>query len=681
MQAVRLGIVGCGTVANDYYASTLEKFPQLLDDLCLVDTNRSAAKALASRLNHGQIFEEYRDITNKVDGVIVTVPHSLHYKVATYFLNAGIHVLCEKPLAETANEVQQLNEAAVQNNVALCVNNTRRLYPSLKRTKEMIATHQFGDLVSIDFYEGHRFDSPSSTGFYVNPEASSKGVVLDIGAHVMDSVCWWLSEKPQLSFNKDDSFGGPESVSLITASAGQCKIRLFLNRLFDLESRFDVKGESGSVHGKLSELRRISVTDRSGAVVVENIKSDIKSYEDCFVPLISNFVNVITSRERPLISGEDVINSIGMIEDYYRQRTRFSMPWYASPRISLGDTDKVLVTGATGFVGGRVVEVLHMNNNDVRAGIRRWSSAARVGRFPVKFQKFDLMYKNEISRALDGVNEIVHCAIGPKGVTEEGTRNLLDVGLSKGIRRFVHLSTAEVYGHASGTVDESTPFAYTGDDYNKSKIEAEKICWDYIEQGAPVTILRPSIVYGPFSRVWIVQFAKAIIARELFAYGESRGTCNLVYVDDLVRAIVAVLKQETAIGEAFNINGREVVTWNEYFQRFNEALGFPPIEETSKMHLKSRAVMKGALSFASRTLGPLKQAAERFERGRMLMSFLKKLESNSPSDSDLEVYRRSAIYSGEKARRLLGFEATYSLDQGLRNSVEWLRNQGFLGLA
>ncbi len=154
------------------------------------------------------------------------------------------------------------------------------------------------------------------------------------------------------------------------------------------------------------------------------------------------------------------------------------------------------------------------------------------------------MDKNEISKALDGVNEIVHCAIGPKGVTEEGTRNLLDAALGKGVKRFVHLSTAEVYGHVDGTVDESTPFAYTGDDYNESKIEAEKICWEYIEQGAPITILRPSIVYGPFSRNWIIQFAKAIIARELFAYGESRGICNLVYVDDLVRAIVSVLEQE-----------------------------------------------------------------------------------------------------------------------------------------
>lgn len=162
MQTVRIGIVGCGAVATDYYASALEKFPEVLDKLCLVDPNRNTAKALAGRLNHGQVFEEYRDITNKVDGVVVAVPHSLHYKVAMFFLKAGIHVLCEKPLAETTNEVQQLNEAAAENEIALCVDNTRRLYPSLKRTKEMIDAHQFGDLASIDFYEGRRFDSPSS---------------------------------------------------------------------------------------------------------------------------------------------------------------------------------------------------------------------------------------------------------------------------------------------------------------------------------------------------------------------------------------------------------------------------------------------------------------------------------------------------------------------------------------
>jgi dTDP-glucose 4,6-dehydratase len=90
----------------------------------------------------------------------------------------------------------------------------------------------------------------------------------------------------------------------------------------------------------------------------------------------------------------------------------------------------------------------------------------------------DLMNENEIEKALDGVEYIIHCAKGPGETNVKGTENLLKIASKKSLKRFIHLSTAEIYGSVSGYIDENAPFQYTGNDYNRTKIDAEKICWN-----------------------------------------------------------------------------------------------------------------------------------------------------------------------------------------------------------
>src|SRR3990172_4537453 len=137
---------------------------------------------------------------------------------------------------------------------------------------------------------------------------------------------------------------------------------------------------------------------------------------------------------------------------------------------------KILVTGAGGFIGGWVVESLYLSGfRNVRAGIRRWSSGARIGRFPVEMILCDVTDKNEVKRAMEGVDAVIHCAAGSRDVIVNGTGNILLTSLRNGVKRFIHLSTIDVYGEAEGEVDETFPFQYTGNVYGDSKIEAEKV--------------------------------------------------------------------------------------------------------------------------------------------------------------------------------------------------------------
>jgi nucleoside-diphosphate-sugar epimerase len=339
----------------------------------------------------------------------------------------------------------------------------------------------------------------------------------------------------------------------------------------------------------------------------------------------------------------------------------------------MGSEEKVLVTGAGGFIGGRVVEVMYLTRTFTpRAGVRSWASAVRVGRFPVEIQRVDLFNKEEIDNAIEGVSYIVHCAYGPGGATVEGTRNLMDVASTKPIKGIVHLSTSAVYWNAEGTIDETYACDFSGNEYADSKLEAERICLQYAEKGTPVTILRPHIVYGPFSRNWTIQIANMLENSNLGLNEQfERGKCNLLYVDDLVAAIHKALSSGLGIGKILNVNGPEVVTWNNYFRRFNDGLGLSALKPmpfgqaslVANLMRPVRSMGKYLLTNHAAIIKKLATAAPAI--GRSLVSAERTLRL-TPVREDLVMYSRDAVYSTEKIRNVLGFEPQVGVDEGLR---------------
>ncbi len=351
----------------------------------------------------------------------------------------------------------------------------------------------------------------------------------------------------------------------------------------------------------------------------------------------------------------------------------------------MSENGKILVTGASGFIGGRIVEVFHLAGaQPIRAGIRRWSSCARLGRFPVEITRFDLMETDQVERALDGVTAVVHCAKGTREETVQGTENLLNAALKQGVDRFVHFSTADVYGEASGEIDETFPFQSTGTEYSEMKIEAEERCWAFLEKGLPLTVLRPTIVYGPFSGGWTVSIAERLIQGvwgKFEKYGE--GKCNLLYVDDLVRAVSIALRNENALGEAFNVSGPEVTTWNDYFDRFNRKLGLPTLREINTVRSNLRTQAMEPVRILGRFLRdhyavPLKKLSQTFDLANTLMRRTEKAIKTTPAPAEMKLFGRDAVYRIEKARERIGFQPKTDIDSGLETTVQWLKHQGFL---
>ena len=227
--------------------------------------------------------------------------------------------------------------------------------------------------------------------------------------------------------------------------------------------------------------------------------------------------------------------------------------------------------------------------------------------------------------------------------------------------------------------------SFTGNDYGDSKIVAEELCQDAVRSGLDVVILRPSIVYGPFSGLWTIRVAERLLSGRWRDLGEAgSGTCNLVYVDDVARAVVRSLEKEGIAGEAFNINGDETVSWTEYYRLMNQALGlYPSGIETDSALRRNSFLLQPVRSIAKVILGRFRPLVMKvYARNPLAKVLLKRAElslKTTPTPNELGLYGRRVHFANDKAKKDLGTGDTTTLSVGLDLSAAWLRHHGFMG--
>ena len=244
---------------------------------------------------------------------------------------------------------------------------------------------------------------------------------------------------------------------------------------------------------------------------------------------------------------------------------------------------KVLVTGGTGFIGGRVVEKLCLEQGaSVRVLVRNFSKASRIARFPIEMIKGDITDVEAVDKAIDGCDVIFHCAydfgIPPqKGrvVDNSGTKNIAEAALKHKVERIVHVGTFSVYGTPDGEIDETSVRTTSPiDQYQNTKLLSENLMLDYHKKhGLPVTVVQPTIVYGPFSRPWTISVADQLMKGPFPLPGDGGGYCNPVYIDDVVEGMFLAAEKDEALGEMFLLSSEETVTWREFYGAFEKKLG------------------------------------------------------------------------------------------------------------
>lgn len=384
---------------------------------------------------------------------------------------------------------------------------------------------------------------------------------------------------------------------------------------------------------------------------------------------------------------------------------------------------RVLVTGASGFIGGRLAERLVLHHGaDVRVLVRSVSSALRVARLPVEFRRGDVTDEASVAAALEGCELLFHCAYGTSGsqkhrafVNRAGTERLLRAAERARVARVVHLSTLMVYGRtADGDLDETAPRRRFGNAYSDSKLAAEALALAAARAGrVPVTVLQPTGVYGPWGGVWTAQPLRALGAGRVVLVDGGRGLANMVYVDDLVSAMLLAAVREGAVGEAFLVSGAEPVTWKELYERYAAML--PPGPERTvemsaadarahhrawrrsvpRLHRELLGSVRGDRAlrerlFATRELRALRELAsaalpERWQErlkagmgggGGPAPPGVTELPVHPLTPEMIDFYAARTRVRIDKARRVLGYEPAFSLARGMELTEAWARWAG-----
>lgn len=323
-----IAIIGCGAIAESFHLPALARHPTVRKNLILVDRNLERAQALATRYGVGAYCRDYQEILKTIDGAVIAVPHALHYSIALDCVRNGVHVLCEKPLAESMAQLNEIVTEAERTAVAVSVNNNRRLFPSFRKVQQLIASRDIGSIRHLEICHGEKFDWPSATASYFGAHSSGKGVLLDTGAHIVDLVCWWLGGKPGVICYEDDSLGGSEAVAKLSFKYGDCTGRIHLSWLSKLQNSFRIRGEWGSIEGNTYDWRTITVGSRSGKRTKIRARTEFRDLSDLGRMLIDNFLDIISKGVHPLVSPRDVMDSVALIEECYACRGRFAMPWH-----------------------------------------------------------------------------------------------------------------------------------------------------------------------------------------------------------------------------------------------------------------------------------------------------------------------------------------------------------------
>ncbi len=276
----------------------------------------------------------------------------------------------------------------------------------------------------------------------------------------------------------------------------------------------------------------------------------------------------------------------------------------------------------------------------------------------------DITDPRAVERAVTGVNAIFHLAAVYREakhrdaqyarVHVEGTRCLLDAACNHQVTRFVHCSTVGVHGHIEAPpADEQAPYK-PGDVYQRTKLEGEQLALSYHgRHGLPVTVARPTAIYGP-GDMRLLKLFRLIARRRFIVLGTGEIFYHMVHVDDLARGLQLLGHHPCAPGEVFILGGERYHSLRELTAMIAEAVG----------------VSKPWVRLPAR---PFQIAGTLCEKVCI------------PFGIEPPIYRRrvdfftkSRAFSIDKARRLLGYRPTVSLEAGIRTTLEWYQAHGYL---
>jgi nucleoside-diphosphate-sugar epimerase len=318
---------------------------------------------------------------------------------------------------------------------------------------------------------------------------------------------------------------------------------------------------------------------------------------------------------------------------------------------------KALVTGATGFIGSHLVEELLNRGYEVACLVRKTSNLKWLEGLNTELFEGDCSDKDSLNRCVKGQDYIFHLAGLTKthckddfySVNTQGTENIVEAikQFNPNIKRFVYLSSLSAFGPGNGnTIPNETHTPHPVSDYGRSKLMGEASILKYRDI-IPASILRPSAVYGPRDSEFFL-FFKFIKKRVLPYWGN--GCTSLLYIDDLINAILLTVEKEKTIGNIYFLSDGIIYSNNDIISEIASVL------KVKAFKIKLPKAFLLTISFFSDRISKIICKSTMINR-----------------DKIKELLHDNWICDISKAKKELSFQPRIGIKKGIQWTADWYK--------
>ncbi len=608
LQKLRVVLVGAGYVATHHLAAL--KRLDFVEVVGICDNNLDAAKSLAQRHGVALATASLAELeTARPQAVHVLTPPSSHKAIALAALDMGCHVLVEKPMADSVADCETMIAKAREKKLQLGVNHSDLFDPVLMQALEAARSGRIGELVSVDIVRNSEY--PAYAGGPL-PGSVTQGSYpfRDLGVHGLYTIEAFLGPVAELdvhyqSRGTDPNLHFDEWQAQAHAAQGVGRLLLSWNAR-PMENRLIVRGTKGIIEvDRFLQTCRIHRVLPGPKFIGIMVNAFISAVKDVFrIPWnvlrfatgmlkpspgiqhgAQEFARAARDNSAPPFSGEQALHIACLLEPVCAEPDRARLELLESRYTTLQPVD-ALVTGAAGFLGRRVVARLRERGDSVRVLVRRAvpAYAADPG---IQMVIGDLGDPRMVDHVVAGARIVYHVGAAMRGSARDfeagttwGTRNMVFACLAHPPERLVYVSSMSVFDHAgrdpsAGMTEASAlePHPEWRGAYTQTKLTAERQVLDaIIAHGLPAVIIRPGQIFGPGAERVTPNGVIALAGRWV-AIGSGTQTIPLVYLEDVVDALLQAAVAPQAQGRIFNVVDTFPITQGDYLQRCKRKLG------------------------------------------------------------------------------------------------------------
>ena len=608
LQKLRVVLVGAGYVATHHLAAL--KRLDFVEVVGICDSNLDAAKSLAQRHGVALATASLAELeTARPQAVHVLTPPSSHKAIALAALDMGCHVLVEKPMADSVADCETMIAKAREKKLQLGVNHSDLFDPVLMQALEAARSGRIGELVSVDIVRNSEY--PAYAGGPL-PGSVTQGSYpfRDLGVHGLYTIEAFLGPVAELdvhyqSRGTDPNLHFDEWQAQAHAAQGVGRLLLSWNAR-PMENRLIVRGTKGIIEvDRFLQTCRIHRVLPGPKFIGIMVNAFISAVKDVFrIPWnvlrfatgmlkpspgiqhgAQEFARAARDNSAPPFSGEQALHIARLLEPVCAEPDRARLELLESRYTTLQPVD-ALVTGAAGFLGRRVVARLRERGDSVRVLVRRAvpAYAADPG---IQMVIGDLGDPRMVDHVVAGARIVYHVGAAMRGSARDfeagttwGTRNMVSACLAHPPERLVYVSSMSVFDHAgrdpNGSMTETSALEPHPDwrgAYTQTKLTAERQVLDAINaHDLPAVIVRPGQIFGPGAERVTPNGVIALAGRWV-AIGSGAQTIPLVYLEDVVDALLQAAVAPHAPGRIFNVVDTYPITQEDYLKHCKRKLG------------------------------------------------------------------------------------------------------------